>query len=332
MAATIKEIAKIAKVSIATVSRALSNDPKVIEETKQLVLKVASDLNYNPNLLARNFVKRKSNLIGLILPDIADEFFSEIIRGVDDTALRSNYFTMVISSHKNRSLVESIQTLMGGGLAGGVIILIPYLSEDIKSALNNERIPFVIISGDNGLGSYSTISIDNYNAAYEMTQYLITQKNYTKIAFITGPADNNDAAIRQLAFKEACRNNGIRIKKSWIVEGNFSKESGEEACRKLIDSKDKPEAIFAANDMMALGCYEAIQSKGLKIPKDIGVVGFDDILLARFMNPPLTTVKVHINELGIMAAELLISKIENNNSSANRKIKVSSELVIRKSC
>ncbi len=331
MVSTIKEIAKLANVSIATVSRALSGSSKVKEDTRQLVLQVAKQLNYNPNLLARNFVKRKSNLIALILPDITDEFFSEIIRGVDDTAYLSGYYTMVISSHKNRSLVESIHTIMGAGLVGGAILLIPYLSKEIKEVLNHERIPFVIISSDNNQNSYSMVSIDNYGAAYSMTEFLI-KKGYKKIAHISGPSDNNDAINRLKGYTDACVYNQLKIKKNWIVNGNFTRESGIDACAQLLDLKDKPEVIFAGNDMMALGCYEIIQERGLKIPKDISVVGFDDIMLAKYLSPPLTTVKVHINELGITAAELLLSKLINQNGAAERKIKVSAELIIRKSC
>lgn len=331
MVSTIKEIAKLANVSIATVSRALSGSSKVKEETRQLVLQVAKQLNYNPNLLARNFVKRKSNLIALILPDITDEFFSEIIRGVDDTAYLSGYYTMVISSHKNRSLVGSIHTIMGAGLVGGAILLIPYLSKEIKEVLNHERIPFVIISSDNNQNSYSMVSIDNYGAAYSMTEFLI-KKGYKKIAHISGPSDNNDAINRLKGYTDACVDNQLKIKKNWIVNGNFTRESGIDACAQLLDLKDKPEVIFAGNDMMALGCYEIIQERGLKIPKDISVVGFDDIMLAKYLSPPLTTVKVHINELGITAAELLLSKLINQNGAAERKIKVSAELIIRKSC
>ncbi|MFA3783711.1 LacI family DNA-binding transcriptional regulator [Melioribacteraceae bacterium 4301-Me] len=331
MVSTIKEIARLANVSIATVSRALSGSPKVKEETRQLILKIAKELNYNPNLLARNFVKGKSNLIALILPDITDEFFSEIIRGVDDTAFLSGYYTMVISSHKNRSLVESIHTIMGAGLVGGAILLIPFLSKEIKEALNHERIPFVIISSDNSQNSYSMVSIDNYGAAYSMTEYLI-KKGYTKIAHISGPADNNDAISRKQGYIDACKDNQIKLKKNWLVDGNFTMESGNSACKVLLDLKEKPEVIFAANDMMALGCYEVIQERGLKIPKDIGVTGFDDILLSKYLNPPLTTVKVHINELGITAAELLLNKMGSQSYAANRKVKVSAELIVRKSC
>lgn len=332
MAATIKQIAEQAKLSIATVSRALSDDQKVRSETKQLVLKIAKELKYKPNLIARNFVKRKSNIIGLILPDISDEFFSEIIRGVDETSYKHGYYTMVISSHKNRSLGESVHAMMGSGIVGGFIMLVPFFDKEIKNALSHERVPFVIISGDSEIGDYNIVSIDNYKAAYELTEHLIKNRGYKKIAHFTGPLDNNDAILRKKGFYDACKNNGIDVKKNWVINGDFTKESGEAAALKIIGQKSKPEVIFAANDMMALGCYNALANSGLKIPRDMGVAGFDDILISRHLNPPLTTVKVHIDELGTIASKILINKMNGENHSVSQKIKVATELVIRKSC
>lgn len=332
MASTIKQVAKVANVSIATVSRALSDDVKVKSETKKLVLDAARDLNYKPNILARNFVKGKSNIVGLILPDISDEFFSEIIRGVDETSYVHGYYTLVISSHKNRSLVESVHTLMGAGLVGGFIVLVPFMDRKIKEALMHERVPFVIISGSTEIDDYNSVSVDNYKAAYELTEYLITKKGCKKFAHITGPLENNDALLRMEGFLDACLKHNINVLKSWIVKGNFTKEGGIEATKKLLELKNKPEVIFAANDWTAVGCYEVIFEKGLKIPRDIAVVGFDDVMISRHLHPPLTTVKVPTSELGQTAANVLINKIHDRNHSAAQSIKIATELVIRKSC
>lgn len=331
MAATIKEIAKFANVSIATVSRALANDEKVKPETRQLVMEVAGKLNYNPNLLARNFVKKQSNIIGMVLPDISDEFFSELIKGVDETSFHNNYFTMITSSHENRSLETAVSTLMGGGLVGGIILLIPRLSSKLKEILNFNRVPYVIISGDNDIGNYDVVSIDNYQAAYNITAFLIREKGYSKVAHITGPADNYDAIIRRNGFTDACRDNGAEVRPEWLIEGKFTRKSGEEACEKLLSLSNKPQAVLAANDMMALGCYNVCFTKGLNIPGDLGIAGFDDIFLARHLSPSLTTVQVNIEEVGKIATKLLISRMQGDHSAA-QKIKVTAQLKIRNSC
>lgn len=329
----IKEIARRAKVSVATVSRALNDDPKVTPETKRLVHKIADELNYKPNIIARNFVKKTSNIIGLILPDITDEFFSELIKGVDEVTYQHNFFTMVISSHRYLHLENTLNSVLRNGLLGGMILLVPNISISLKNILSQTKIPFVIISGGSNSSSYDVVAVDNYQGAYDMTTYLIKKCGYTKIAHISGPMKNDDAKLRIKAFKDACRQNDVNIPKNYLVEGDFTRESGLRLAMELMSLKNKPEVIFAANDMMALGCYDAASKKGMSIPDDIGVVGFDDIFVSQYLNPPLTTVSAQIEDEGKRAAELLIEKIKSKsvNSYQSKKIKIATELVIRNS-
>lgn len=329
----IKEIARRAKVSIATVSRALNDDPKVTPETKKLVHKIANELNYRPNIIARNFAKKTSNIIGLILPDITDEFFSELIKGVDEVSYKHNYFTMVISSHRYLHLENTLNSVLRNGLLGGMILLVPNISISLKNILSQTKIPFVIISGGSNSSDYDVVAVDNYQGAYDMTTYLIKKCGYTKIAHITGPVENDDSNLRVKAFKDACRENDISIPKNFIVEGDFTRESGLQIAMELLSLKNKPEVIFAANDMMALGCYDAASKKGFSIPDEIGVAGFDDIFVSQYLNPPLTTVSAKIEDEGKRAAELLIDKIKSKSMTGNqsKKIKITTELVIRNS-
>ncbi len=329
----IKEIARRAKVSVATVSRALNNDPKVTQETKQIILKIADELNYRPNILARNFAKKTSNIIGLILPDITDEFFSELIKGVDEVTYQYNYFTMVISSHRYLQLENTLNSVLRNGLLGGMILLVPNINKNLKKILSQTKIPFVIISGGPDSDEYDVVSIDNYQGAYDMTNYLIKKCGYKRIAHISGPRENDDAKIRVKAFLDACKVNGINVQKNFLVEGDFTRETGVKLAMELLNLKNKPEVIFAANDMMALGCYDAASKKGLTIPDDIAVVGFDNIFVSQYLNPPLTTVSAQIEDEGKKAAELLIEKINNKNNSdiQSKKIKIATELIIRNS-
>ncbi len=331
MPTTIKQIALKAKVSIATVSRALSNDSKVHEDTKKLVLKVAKQLNYNPNIIARNFVKGKSNFIGLVLPDISDEYFSEIIRSIDDTSYLNGYYTMVMSSHENRSLTDSINTMMNSGIVGGFVLLIPFINNDIKKALSQGRVPFVLISGDDNIGDFDVVTTDNYQSAFRMVEFLVG-KGYKKIGHISGPPDNNDSYLRKKGFLDACSKYKVVVKNNWLVPGNFTMEGGEKACTKILNNKEIPEVIFASNDMMALGCYKAVHSKGLKIPDDIAITGFDDILIAEYANPSLTTIRVDTDRIGKIAAERLIEKMNDSTNKTIQKKEIASNLVIRSSC
>jgi LacI family transcriptional regulator len=332
MAPTIKEIAKKAKVSIATVSRALNNDERVTEETKLLIKSISDQLNYRPNMLARNFVKKKSNIIGLILPEISDEFFTEIIQGIDEVTYSFNYFTLVASSHKNRTIVESISTFMGSGMIGGLIILLPSFTNEIKKALQKPTIPVVLISGDSSTKNYDTISIDNYQGSYDLANYIISSKGYRNISYISGPLINIDASQRKKGFLDACRKNNIIVEKEWLKEGDFTRQSGEALCRELLQGNKKPEIIVAANDMMAVGCFTVIKAHKLKLPADIAVTGFDDILLARYIDPGLTTVGVNIEEVSKTAATILINKMKKQLKEEPIHIRIKTDLVIRKSC
>ena len=334
MASTIKDIAKRAGVSIATVSRALNDDEKVTEDTKKIIQSIAKELKYKPNLLARSFVTKKSNIIGLIMPDIFGEFFMELIRGVDDVCFNKGYYTMVTSSHSKRSTVEAIIDFMGKGIVGGIILMTPSIDDEIKKTLKNNQLPIIIINSKSELEHYDSISVDNYKGAYELVNYLIKEKKYNKIAHISGPRNNNDAIIREKGYLNALEENNIKVNKSWIVAGDFTTQGGFDCCAKLLKSKSRPEVIFAANDMMAIGCYQAARKAGLRIPEDIGIAGFDDIFVSEFITPRMTTVHVPIFDLGKKAAEILIQKI-NSEKQKNQKIqhiKVSTTLVVGQSC
>lgn len=329
MAATIKEIAAKARVSIATVSRALNRDPRVTEETRTQILKIADTLEYRPNILARNFAQKKSNLIGLILPEISDEYFTEIIKGVDEIAFSQNLYTIVASSHKYKSLKDEVVTFIKSGLLSGLILLVSYLDDELSSILSKSHLPVVIINSNSKNKKFDRIGIDDYSGSFSMTTHLIKKKHYDFLSHITGPIDNDDAGLRRNGFIDACKKFGSKY---IIQEGDFSKDAGFNACKKLLNLKSRPRVIFASNDMMAIGCYDFIKQLKLQIPQDIGVVGFDDIFVSRYLNPPLTTVRVNIEEVGKRAAELLLKKIQSNNGVESSVINIPTELVIRESC
>lgn len=334
MASTIKDIAKKAGVSIATVSRSLNDDEKVTEDTKKLVLSIAKELKYKPNLLARSFVTKKSNIIGLVMPDIFGEFFMELIRGVDEVCFNKGYYTMVTSSHSKRSTVEAIIDFMGKGIVGGIVLMTPSIDDEIRKTLKNNHLPLIIINGKSELEQYDSISVDNHKGAYDLVNYLIKEKNFNKIAHISGPVNNNDAINREKGYLQALTDNNIPVNKSWITVGDFTIRGGQECCEKLLKLKNPPRAVFAANDMMAIGCYQAARKLGLKVPGDVAVGGFDDIFVSQYISPRMTTVHVPIFDLGKKAAEILIQKINSDNSKTQKihHLKVSTKLVIGESC
>ena len=332
MAATIKEIADKAKVSIATVSRALNDNIKVKSSTRLNILEIAKNLNYVPNAFARSLVKNDTKIIGLVLPDLEGEFFTEIFRGVDEVAYSEGFHTIVASSHGQRSIAEAVLNFMSESFVKGIIILIPVVSEQIKQIINQSLIPIIVINAKNEIGGVDSVGIDNYQGSFLMTEYLIKTLGYRKIAHIKGPLHNNDSVQRFKGYIDALKNYNVECREDWIVNGNFNVFSGEQACRRLLSLKEKPEVIFSGNDMMAIGCYRAAKSFGLSIPKDIGIAGFDDIFIAEFLSPRLTTVHVPISDIGKTSAGALLDRINNPDGRDPRHVKIYTGLVICDSC
>ena len=329
MTATIKEIAAKAHVSIATVSRALNNDPSVTDVTRNQILKIAERLDYRPNILARSFAQKKSNLIGLILPEISDEYFTEVIKGVDEIAFSQNLYTIVASSHKYKSLEDEVVTFIKNGLVSGLILLVSNLDDKLALILSKNQLPVVIINSSSKIKKFDRIAIDDYYGSFSMTTHLIKNKGYEFLSHITGPLDNDDSNLRKKGFIDACKKYGVKYV---TEESDFSRDGGYNACKKIFKLSYRPQVIFAANDMMAIGCYDYIKKINLQIPQDIGVVGFDDVFVSQYLNPPLTTVHVNIEEVGKKAAELLLKKIQSNNGVQPSVINIATELIIRESC
>ncbi len=328
MTITIKELALKCGVSTATVSRAMNDDPSVKKTTKDKVLSFAKKLNYNPNLLARSFVTKKSNIIGLVMPDIFGEFFMEIIHGVDEVCYLNKYYTMVSSSHGKRSTAEAIVDFMSKGIVGGIILMTPAINDEIRKILRLNQLPTVVISGKRDFDRCDSISIDNYNGAYSLIDYLINSKKIKKIGHISGPLNNNDAVQRQRGYLNALEDNSVKVNKNWIIEGDFTTFGGQAASTKLLKMQDRPEVIFAANDMMAIGCYVTARELNLKIPTDFGVVGFDDIFVSQFLNPRLTTTHIPSYDLGKEAATTLIKRMNKPEKNKFEHIIVPTELII----
>ncbi len=332
MKTTIKEVAEKANVSIATVSRALNNHPKISARTKESILKIAEELNYKPSLTARGLAKKETKIIGLVLPEIQGDFFNEVIKGVDQVAHSGGYHVIVAGSHSERSIVESIMSFMGQSMVDGVILMIPAISDQLKEIISiSNTPPIVIINGNHQIEDFDVVYIDNFQGAYSITDYLIKNYGHTKIAHIKGPQKNNDAAERYAGYKAALNDNGIELTDEWIINGDFTIKGGEYACSRLLSLRDKPDVIFAGNDMMAAGCYKVIKAHGLSVPDDIGVVGFDHTFLSEFISPSLTTVHVPILEVGKTAASLLLEKI-NNKEHKPKQVKISTGVILGKSC
>ncbi|MCD6165413.1 LacI family transcriptional regulator [candidate division KSB1 bacterium] len=329
--ATIKDVAEKAGVSIATVSRVFNEHVSVKEKTRIRVLQAAQELNYAPNILARGLQLKRTETIGVILPDLSGEFFSEVIRGIDEIASRRGYHILVSSSHSRRNEIEMMQRMLGEGRVDGLILMAPLLSKKSLPAIAATKLPVVLLNlSAEGL-EIDTIMVDNFRGAYLMTQHLIGH-GHKRIAFIKGTEGNFDAEERFLGYRTALEEEGLPITPELVERGNFLKQSGFLAMTRLLSRKLPPTAVFASNDDMAIGALEAAQKSGVHVPQDVAIVGFDDILVAQYVRPPLTTVHIPIYDLGSLAAERIINSVEMQGQSKKEKIVLATGLIIRESC
>ena len=331
VAVTIKDIAKKAGVSPTTVSRVLNDKPDVSDETKQKIEEVIDELNYNPNGIARGLVLNKTHTLGLVIPDISNPFFPEVAKGIEDKAKEAGYSVIFCNTDNHIQGEKEAIELMKSKQVDGMIVSLAINQENKQelAELAAENFPVVQIDRKIPDAGFPAVVIDNQAAAYKATQHLI-DLGHTKIAHISGNLEVKPAQDRLTGFKEALENVGLGSTAEWIREGDYSSESGYREMKELLQLDERPTAVFIANDLMALGAYEAVFEAGLKIPEDISIVGYDDIEVASVIRPALTTISQPEYQLGVEAAELLIDSLEGADKSQSDQV-LAAELVERNS-
>ncbi len=333
MKVNIKTVAEKAGVSTATVSRVIREYPGVREKTRKKVLKVIKELNYEINAIARSLRQKKTNTIGVIIGNVLSQFYSIIAKSVEDIANKFGYNVILCNGDDNpEKELKYLKVLKSNRVDG--IILTP-------TGKNAKYINWLIESGTkvvlldrliNGVDCDSVL-VDNENGAFNAVKHLINQ-GYRRIAIINGYIDRTTGRGRLNGYLRALKEAGIPKDDSLIKIGNFKKRSGINLARELLESSNRPEAIFISNLDMTLGALITIKEIGTKIPDDIGIVGFDDPEWALILDPPITTVSQPVYSLGSTAAEMLIGKIENKETRIDNKpliMTLSTNLIIRNS-
>ncbi len=329
MSVTIREVAREALVSVATVSRVLNGKGPVHADTARRIRSAAKSLHYVPHGGARSLITRRTTTLGVLLPELYGEFFSELIRGIDVCARRKGFHLLVSSSHSDRAESEEMVRAMRGRV-DGLIVLSPDVRPHALKANLPEKFPVVLVNTAGGRGSFDSLTVDNFGGAVEMVRHL-AGLGHRRIDFLEGPAANRDASERLRGYRQARSEQGLETS-GVEIPGDFREESGYEACRRILAARRRPSAVFAANDSMALGLLCAFQEKGIRVPQDVAIAGFDDIPIARYVTPPLTSVRVPIAELGARAAELLIAGLESGPAPGRRRETLPTHLVVRSSC
>ncbi len=329
----ISDIAQKANVSSMTVSRVLNNSGPVAAETKRLVNKIIKELNYQPNLIARSLSQKKTMTIGVVIPKktkmFLDSYSAEILSGIIDKAQDNKYKIMLFPRDNTFNEKGGYMALAHSNIVDGIVLLTNRTDDPYLPELMESKFPFAVVNYNDHSKKLNFVDCNNIKGAVEAVSFLY-QKGHRKIAHIAGDQKETNGIDRLKGYKKALKKLKLPIRNEYIVYGEFEKDIAYNEVDKLLKLKNRPTAIFCADDSMAIGIMEKLREKKIKIPKDIAVIGFDDIEIAPYQKPALTTIKQPIYEIGTIAVDILLELILNNAEQPIRKI-LDTELVIRKS-
>ena len=326
MGPTIRDVARRAGVSLTTASRVLSGSTHPVTlKMRERVLRAAQELDFTPNAFARGLSKREFHIIGLVIPDIQDPYFTEIARGTEDVANRHGYMVLLCNTDrkpaKERKYVEELRAMRAGiVLTGGAIDREEHLED-----LTKHPAPVVVI-GRHSL-PFSSVQIDNIQGAIDATSHLI-ELGYRRIALISGPFNSATASDRLEGFRRAMGQAHIPVDEDLIAESDFTIEGGAQAFRQLLKASRPPDAIFGANDDVAIGAIGEAKRCGLRVPQDLAVVGFNGVAIAEHLDPPLSTIQLPLQRIGEIAAELLLKELQEGETERIHMY-VKGQLVVR---
>ena len=328
---TIKDIAKMAGVTHSTVSRVINKNPSISKKTVTKIHQIMRKLRYQPNLIARGLVTNKTRAFALIVPELNPHVLL-ILKGVVDTCRRFNYGLMLFSTEYWTDENISLPEVSKNWLVDGILIYNVIYKDTIAGAIREllkEKTPFVFINKYLGTKKVNTVSVDNQDAVHTAMEYLVSQ-GHRRIGLINGGMLSVDGVERFEAYKDALNRLGLLYDDAIIGYGNFSDENAYHETKRILNSPKNPTAFFCSSDLMATGAIRAIQEKGLKVPEDISIVGFDDWEPARYFRPSLTTMKPPLTDIGHHAINMLIRMIEGSHKTIE-EISLKAGLIIRDS-
>ncbi|QFT90527.1 Ribose operon repressor [Bacillus sp. THAF10] len=325
--ATIKDVAKLAGVAVSTASYALNNVNKVSPATIKKVQDAARELNYFKNGFASDLKRTKTNTIALILRDLSGPFYSELIKGVQEVSMTNGYDLIACSSVGGAQ--STAAKFLKEKRVDGAIILAHNITNDIILESAREGFPIVVLDRKMDHKYVYEVEVDNYHGGFQATEYLI-KSGHKEIGFVSGPLNSHDNQMRFDGYLHALTEHGIKYENKWKVFGDFTRESGYRATKMLIAQRQLPKAIFYANDEMAIGGIQAFKENKISVPGDVSIMGFDDIQLSEYIDPPLTTIRQPKYEVGALAVHVIFQALSKEDTVDNT-YKLSTEIVERKS-
>lgn len=329
----IQDVAKKAGVSIASVSRVINGYEHVSDKLRSRVTDAVNELDYKPNQIAKSLASQKTNLIGILVPDLKYQYYANMLSSIEEYASENNYNIIVCNIKENLEKEIRYINILREMWVDGIILMHEKLNDDIEKLLCDCQIPIVLASIKLKDLQFPSVNIDDYRASYDATQYLI-DLGHEKIAIIAGDMKDYTAGyLRFKGYKQALRDNGIPFKEEYFQQGNFKIEDGYNAMGKLIgNNEDLPTGIFAVGDSMAVGAMNCARDMGYNVPNDFSIIGFDNIDLAKAFRPRLTTINQPAEKIGELAIELLIKHIEDKYKNLDREIILEHEIVLGETC
>ncbi len=333
---TIKDVAKAANVSPSTVSRVIADSPRISEKTKKKVRKVMEELGYHPNFIARSLANQSTQVIGVVFPSsgnlaFQNPFFSEVLRGISEAAHEKHYGIQLTTGVTEEEIYQDVVRMVQGGRVDGVILLYSKIRDHVIDYLLEKDFPFVMVGKPyEHVDKITHVDNDNVEAARETTEYLL-KLGHQRIGFIGGDKHLMVTVTRLEGYKQALQKAKMPIRKEYIIHEDFLESGGKQGTLKLLSLPEPPTALIVTDDLMALGVLQTVLQYGLEVPRDLSVVSFNNALIARLANPPLSSVYIGILDLGVEAVKQLIAKIENKREPVKRVI-IPHELIIRSSC
>jgi LacI family transcriptional regulator len=327
--ATIREVAESAGVSYATVSHVINNTRLVSQETRERVLTAMAELNYRPNALARSLRQGRTNTIGLVLPDSANPFFAEISRGIEDEAFKKGYSVFLCNTELDMQRELFYVDVLSNKQVDGIIFVAAGDQADAMDFLVRRNMPVVMIDRDVPNVEADAVLTDHELGGFLATRHLL-ELGHRHIACIAGPSSITPSAERITGYRRALEEAGISYDQNLIIRGDYHAKSGMEITHSILQMNPRPTAIFALNDLMALGALRAAAEADCSVPGDLAVVGYDDLEIAHFTTPPLTTIAQPKKEIGTQAIQLLVDRISHKSRPPSRLV-LPPELIIRRS-
>ena len=330
MTVTIYDVAREASVSMATVSRVVNNNPNVKPQTRKKVFEAIERLGYRPNAVARGLASKKTTTVGVVIPDISNAIFAEVARGIEDIANMYHYNIILCNADKKKDKeIRVINTLLEKQV-DGLLFMGGAVTEDHIQAFKTSSVPIVLCATTEEGDTYPSVDIDHIGAAEDAVSTLI-QNGHRQIAMISGTLqDPSNGYARFQGYKNALEKAGIAFNDELVRIGNYRYESGMEVTQHFLGLQDKPTAIFAANDEMAIGAIHAVQDKGLRVPEDVSIISVDNVRMASMVRPLLSTVAQPMYDIGAVSMRLL-TKLMKKEAVANSRVILPHEVILRQS-